>query len=264
MTPPRSVQSVARTLDVLEVLARHDALGLTEIAEQAQIPHNTAHRLLATLVSRGYVRRAPDSKRYQLGHAAARLGAGLGRLDGPLRAAARPSMEAVHKVCHESTNLVVLDGNHVVYVDQIAGDGSMRMFAEPGARVPAHASGAGKAMLAMLAPEEVDALLDTALERFTDHTIVDHQMLHTELAAIRQAGFALDREEYELAVSCVAAPIVRIDGGVAGALSVSGPTGRLGDVADYDALGELVGRSALAASRLLGFQGPSQFDVVNP
>lgn len=251
------VRSLSRALDLLETLADSDGRRLTELAEASGLRHNTAHRLLATLIAHGYVRRDRASGCYQLGYAVARLASGIDRLDRRLRDAAGPSMQRVHRVCRETTNLLVLDGDHVVYVDQIAGTGTVRMFAEPGARVPAHASGAGKAMLAHLEPAEVAALLPDALAAFTPHTITALGPLHAELALTRARGFALDREEYELAVSCVAAAILGPDGTVAGALSVSGPTGRLGDIADYDAFGELLARNALDASRALGYTGPA-------
>lgn len=256
------VQSVARAIDLLEVLADTDGLGLTEIAHRAGLRHNTAHRLLATLISRGYVRREPGGGRYVLGYGVARLASRLGRLDQQLRSAAQPLLERVHKVCRETTNLVILDGADIVYVDQVAGAGTVRMFAEPGARVPAHASGAGKAMLAQLDRADVEGRLGETLPAFTDRTITSRARLQEELETIRVRGYALDREEYELAVSCVAAAIVGPDGRVAGALSVSGPTGRLGELADYAELGELVGRSALDVSRALGYEGDSPFRPV--
>jgi DNA-binding IclR family transcriptional regulator len=256
-----SVQSVDRALDVMEALTGAADLGLVEISRRTGLGHSTAHRILMTLSRRGYVCQDPITGRYMLGYAVLRLAEHVAVRDAQLRAVARPHMERVRRVSRETTNLVVLDGSSIVYVDQIPGANSMRMFAEIGGRVAAHATGAGKAILAFTPPEMVTALLAGTLERFTDRTIVEPDRLSAELSEIRRQGFALDREEHEESVSCVAAPIFTHTGAVAGALSVSGPTGRLGELADYAELGELIGRNALEISRELGYGGPARFEA---
>lgn len=266
MTVPRDatrgIESISRAIDILEVLTEQRDFGLVELALRTGLSPSTTHRVLATLAVRGYVRRNPESGRYQLSHRVLYLAGGMERWDARLRVVARPYMERIHKVCHETTNLVVLEGPNIVYVDQMAGSRSVRMFAEPGRRVPAHATAAGKALLAFSDRETVDRVLDgVSLERFTVHTITTRTRLLRELSRVRATGFALDREEYEGAVTCVAAPLFDHGGEVAGALSVSGPTGRLGGVGDYDALGELIGRAAIEASRELGYPGGSVWDA---
>ena len=261
-SPPNgAVQSVTRALQVMEALTTAPELGLVEISRRAGLGHSTAHRILMTLAQRGYVCQDPDTGRYMLGYEVLRLGEHVALRDAHLRAAARPHMERVHRVCRETTNLVVLDGTSIVYVDQLAGSNSMRMFADIGGRVAAHATGAGKAILAFVDPEGARKVLGGNLQRFTLRTIVDHGHLNDELGRIRRQGFALDREEHEESVSCVAAPIFSHGGDVVAALSVSGPTGRLGELADYSELGELVARNAAEISRELGYTGPSAFQI---
>jgi DNA-binding IclR family transcriptional regulator len=258
-TSKSTVGSVSRALDLLEALAEQGEVGLVKLARSTGLQASTTHRLLATLVRRGYVCRNVETGAYLLGYRVLRIASSVERRDIQLRVMARPFMQRIHKVCGETTNLIVLEGSEIVYIDQIVGSGAMRMFAEPGQRVSAHTTAAGKAMLAFCDPTEVTELLEAAapLKRFTAHTITTVRGLLDELEEIRVDGFAVDREEHAEALSCVAAPIFDHAGGVLAALSVSGPTVRLTGVADFDALGELIGRAGIECSRELGYLGGS-------
>ena len=113
---------------------------------------STAHRLLGTLVARGYAAQSPDSGRYLLGYKLLELTSGLQDRLHRLRTAARPHLEAIQAETGETTNLVVLEGRDVVYVDSVSGTRSVRLFTEIGRAIPAHTSGAGKALLAWRDP----------------------------------------------------------------------------------------------------------------
>jgi DNA-binding IclR family transcriptional regulator len=139
----------------------------------------------------------------------------------------------------------------------------MRMFPEPGHRVPGHATGGGKAILAYT-PGAVARLVRAPLARFTAHTITTPSELMAELAHIRALGYAIDDEEYEEAVTCVAAPVFGHTAAPVAALSASGPTSRLEQVGDHATLGELVGRAATEASREFGYRGPSVWAAAVP
>lgn len=260
----QAIGSVVRALDLLEALARSGESGLVELSRITRQRPSTTHRVLATLVERGYVRRGRDRNTYLLGYRVLELAAGAERGDARLRAAVRPHMRRVHRVCGETTNLIVLDGDDVVYVEQIASPKSMRMFAEPGRRVPAHATGGGKAILAFM-PDAVERLRTRSapLARFTTATITSPRRLVAELDRVRADGFAIDHEEFEEAVTCVAAPVFDHTSQVVAAMSVSGPTTRLGGPEDLDALGELIGRAAMEASAELGHQGPSVWSALD-
>lgn len=214
------VQSVARSLEILETLAGEPELGLVEIATRAGLQPSTAHRLLATLVARGYATHDGASGRYALGYKVAQLAGDRGER---LRALARPHLAIVQRETGETANLCILAVPNVIYVDQVDGTRAVRMLARIGAAVPAHASAAGKAMLAHTPPAIVAAL---ALAPLTPRTITDPAVLERELAAIRTRGWALDEEEHETGLGCVAAAIVE-GGRAAGALSVSAPIGRI-------------------------------------
>jgi IclR family acetate operon transcriptional repressor len=169
----------------------------------------------------------------------------------------RPHLEAIRGTVDETANLVVLDGLAAIYLDQVESRHAVRLFAEPGRRVPAHTSGAGKAILAY----EDNGLLENLyarepFERLTPHTITAAAVLREELARVRRRGYALDNEEYEEGVSCVAAPIFDNLGSARAAISVSAPSVRLRR-AGFTELGALLARHTAEISRELGHEQPA-------
>ncbi|PRY02666.1 IclR family transcriptional regulator [Allonocardiopsis opalescens] len=218
------VQSVERTLDVLEALAAAGGqLGLSEISARTGLPYGTTHRLLRTLIDRGYVRQDADRK-YALGAALLRLGNATEQLFGSW---AGPYLARLVELSGETANLAVMEGDAVVYVAQASSPRWLRMFTEVGRRVLPHCTAVGKVLLAERTDAECAALLRrTGLPRHTASTITEPAAMLAELARVRTAGYAVDRGEQELEVRCVAVP-VRHRGEVIAALSVSGPASRM-------------------------------------
>jgi DNA-binding IclR family transcriptional regulator len=250
-TPRKTtVQSVTRTLDLLEALSAPGDFGLVELSKQAGLSPSTTHRLLATLVERRYAVRSATTGRYALGYKVTELGDVVSARTGELRAAARPHLERIQKVTRESANLTVLEPPNIVYVDQVEGTHSVRMFARLGAAVPAHATAAGKAMLAHMKAGTADEIWHGSLPELTPRTITTIDDLERELDRVRKRGYALDHEEQEAGVSCVAAAVLGEEGVVA-ALSVSAPTQRVQDSGPAD-LGELIVDCAERMSAELG------------
>lgn len=224
------VQSVDRALDVLEALAACDgAAGLSEIAGRTGLPYGTIHRLLRTLLERGYVRQEAD-RRYALGGALVRLGGAAGRRFGSW---AQPYLEQMAALSGETANLAVLEGDFVVYVAQAASQRRLRMFTEVGRRVLPHSTAVGKVLLAER-PDAAAVLERTGMPRRTERTITSVEEMLAELARVRERGYALDLGEEETGVHCLAVP-VRDGDRVIASMSVSGPSDRIG-AAD---LGEL-------------------------
>lgn len=220
---PRGVQSVDRALDILEVLAASPGtLGVTEIAREVGLAQGTAHRLLVALLQRGWARQDAGRK-YGVGPAAMRLGDASYR---ELGAVANPALRAAVEATGETANLALLEGVEMVYVAQASSPHTLRIFAEVGRRVPLHSTAVGKVALAGLAPEAPRALLaGRALEARTPHTVTSLDALEVEVVQARREGYALDDEEQELGMRCVAVPVALH--GLALALSISGPTERL-------------------------------------
>lgn len=218
-----AVRSLERAFELLEHLADGGGeIALTELAEASGLPLPTIYRLMRTLVNRGYVRQEP-SKRYSLGPRLIRLGETAGRQLGSW---AVPVLAELVNEVGETANMAVLEGDEVVYVAQVPSRHSMRMFTEVGRRVRPHCTGVGKALLAQLPTPTVKEILGrTGMPAQTPHTITDPAALLDELTRIRRRGYAIDDEEQELGVRCVAVPLVGAP--TLAAISVSGPHGRL-------------------------------------
>lgn len=218
-----NTQSVARVLDVLEVVAAAGGeLALSEIAAATAVPLPTIHRLVRTLVDRGYMRQLP-SRRYALGSRLIPLGEVAGATLGTW---ARPVLADLVDRLGESANLAVLDGDRVTYIGQAPSRHSMRVFAEVGRRVSPHCTGAGKALLSQLSNDQVRALLArTGMPAQTPNTITDPDALLMQLQSIRELGYALDEGENEIGVRCVAVPVS--GHATLMAVSISGPAPRM-------------------------------------
>lgn len=238
------VRSLRRAFDLLDCLA---ALGgeasLTELATASDLPLPTVHRLVRTLVTAGVARQL-RSQRYVLGPRLMRLGDVATR---QLGTANLPVLTRLVEATGESANMAVLDRDRAVYVAQAHSRHSMRMFTEPGNRVHLHSTGVGKAMLAALSDAEVAQLVsDVGLPARTPHTITDPDRLAAELVRIRALGYAVDDQEEELGVRCLA--VVVPDSDPLTAISVSAPVGRLGAAATEQSV-EALQRGAAAISR---------------
>ncbi|MFI0357906.1 IclR family transcriptional regulator [Actinomadura sp. 9N407] len=218
-----AVRSLERAFELLEHLA--DAGGemaLSELTEVSGLPMPTIYRLMRTLVNRGYVRQEP-SKRYALGPRLIRLGEGAGRLLGSW---ARPALTTLVDEVGETANMAVLEGDEAVYVAQVPSRHSMRMFTEVGRRVQPHCTGVGKALLSQLPESRVrEILARTGMEAQTPNTFTDPDSFLVELERIRSLGYAVDDEEQEIGVRCVAVPLPGAP--ALTALSVSGPSARM-------------------------------------
>jgi len=216
------VQSVERSFTLLEHLA--DCGGratLRELALRSGLPAPTIHRLVRTLLDRGYVRQEP-SRAYALGPRLVRLGDTAGRVLG---AWVQPVLVELVEATGETANMAMLDGDRVVYLAQAPSKHSMRMFTEVGRRVHVHCTAVGKALAAQLPEAELrDILAREGLPAQTQHTLTDPDALVRHLAQVREQGFATDEQEQELGVRCVAVPVLQALARVA--LSVSGPEAR--------------------------------------
>lgn len=225
MAEPHSVQSVARTLDVLEVLAESDGpLPLAEVARRAGLAAPTAHRLLRTLQSRGYAQQS-QTREYRLGSALIGLGQ---RATPALAARAQPILAELEEISQETANLAVLEGDLIAYVAQVPSRHRMRMFTEVGRRVLPHASGVGKAILATLPESRVSELVTrTGLPGYTPSTLTSEEALFTDLRESGRRGFAVDDGEQEVGVRCIAVALPHSN--PPAALSISGPSARMTD-----------------------------------
>ncbi len=221
--PTGGVQSVERAFEVLELLASAGgSIGVSALAESAGLPLPTIHRLIRTLVGRGYVRQLP-SRQYALGPKLIRLGESATRLIG---AWSRPYLSELVKATGETANMAVLDGTKAVYVAQVPSAHSMRMFTEVGRGVYPHCTGVGKALLSQLSDEAIRSIVArTGLPARTANTHTDIDELLADLALSRHRGYAIDEGEQEIGVRCFSVPVP--DAPTLTAISVSGPAARV-------------------------------------
>ena len=237
------VQSLDRAFLILEAMAEAGGtMGLTQLAERAELPLATIHRLLRTLVDLGYVRQE-KSRHYSLGPSLMRLADASAQR---IATWARPAMTEAVASLGESVNLAVLEGDEIVYVAQVQPSHHfMRMFTEVGRRTFPHSTAVGKAILAHRPDADVSAMLDrTGMTRYTSHTLTEPAAFLAALAEARERGYALDEGEQEIGVRCVA--VVVPDAPQPMALSMSGPLPRMGD----DVVARAVPVLEVAAARI--------------
>ncbi|TFV59499.1 IclR family transcriptional regulator [Mycobacterium sp. PS03-16] len=252
--PAAAVQSVDRALVVLEILAQTGQAGVTEIAAALDVHKSTASRLIAVLESRGYVEQVSGRGKYRLGFAIARLArASSGHLD--LGRLSQDVCDDLAEDLGETANVAILDENRIVNIVEAIGPGEITLRTWVGQSCPAHATSSGKVLLAGLDVAEVRTRLSDPLQSFTPATIGTLDDLVAELAAVRDRGWASVTEELEVGLNAVAAPVRDAGSQVVAALSVSGPSYRMGEEKFGD-VAKRVTAAADAISRRLGWIEP--------
>lgn len=248
--PPGSVQSLLRALDLLEALGRLGESRLGELAQAVGLHTSTVHRLLGTLSERGFVTQDGRSGRYRLGYSVLALAQDAGKQTGELRAVARPHLNAIRDACGETVNLVVMDRGRAVCIEQAEGTRRVRMNMELGRGFSSHSVASGKLFLAHTKEWRATLDHDEPYDRLTPHTKVTADELEAEFSAIREHGVSVEREENEIGVTCIAAPVFSGTVTPSAAISVCAPTTRLLEM--QAGLTRLLRGHAVDLSRQLG------------
>jgi DNA-binding IclR family transcriptional regulator len=222
-----TVDAAAKALELLTAFSFNERrLSLSDLAARTGIPRATAFRLLSTLEASGFLTKVGSE--YQLGLKCFVLG-NIAAADLDLKEVAQPHLAALRDATRETTHLAILDHWRVVYLERLPSPqpvGFMR--SRVGAILPAFCTALGKTLLSDLPESEVTAWAAAqTFPRMTPNTITSAKRLLKELRAVRARGYALDEEEHELGVRCVAAPIRNHEGKVVAAISVAGPTERM-------------------------------------
>src|SRR5665648_123053 len=253
--PNYPIKVLDKTFSILDILLQHGStMHMTEIAEKLGFYPSTVHRILDTLKHWGYVEQDSHTQKYRLGLKALELGmAKLHQMD--LVREATPCLKELVNQCNETVHLGALDGREVLYLAKEESSQTIRMISYVGKRAPLHCTALGKVLLAHLSAEEREKILgEKVLPRLTKNTITDKMELEQELDKVREQGFALDREENEKDVRCVAAPIRNYQGEVIAAISISSPTFRL-DKNVQNNLKEALVETSEKISKRLGYNG---------
>lgn len=216
---PPSVTS--RALDVLGAFdPEHRRLTLTELARRAALPLPTAHRLIGELQRWGALDRLASGE-YVIGRRLWDLGL-LAPVQSGLRQAASPFLHDLYGATLATVHLAVRDDDEVLYVDRLAGHVSVPVVSEVGSRLPMHATGVGKVLLAYAPPGVVASVL-ADLSRVTPYTVVNPARLLAQLERVRIDGFATTGDEMSLGASSVAVPVRGTDDEVVAALGIVVP-----------------------------------------
>ena len=263
MAPSRSqkpnnlVQTIERTSLILDILGQSpQGISIRDLSEKIKLPKGTTHRLVSSLTYFGYARQDSKTRNYFLGFKLVELGnLLLSQLD--LRKEAEPFLRDLAERTKETVHMVFLDRGEIVYIDKVELDhnpSGLRMASRVGLRNPAHSSAVGKVLLSHLPEEELNLLIkEKGLPKRTENTITDPTQLKEHLKSVQSQGCAVDDEENERGIRCVAAPIYNETGRAIAAISISGPAFRITKKVVQETLKKEVMETASKISQRLGF-----------
>lgn len=248
------IQSVERALQILDLFNEQATeLKITEISKQMGLSKSTLHSILKTLQLHGYIDQNPENGKYRLGMKLVERGHFVvGTMD--IRQKAKSWLTTLSQETGQTTHLGILDGNEGVYIEKIEGKQAAIAYSRIGRRLPVHATAIGKVLLAWLSEEECAAVLEGYVYKgFTPSTLIDRASLLTALKETRNNGYAMDNEENEPGVRCIAVPVWNHESRVIAALSLSTLTSRVNDdeLATYR---QMLMDAGLGLSKTLGYR----------
>jgi DNA-binding IclR family transcriptional regulator len=221
------VQALDRAFAVLDLLGESEVpLGLAQVASSLQLHKSTAHRFLMVLERHRMVERTTTGK-FRLGLRLFDFGnRAIEQYD--LRERAQPHLRRLVAETEETAHLCILEQSRVIYIDKIEPARSVRMITRVGSSNPVHCTSVGKAMLAFLPEDRINEIIrKTRFEKFTHRTIATAEALRTEIEKTRRRGYAVDDEELEEGLRCIAVPLLDAQRQPVAAISVSGPSFRV-------------------------------------
>ncbi len=247
------VQSVDRALGILEALSEGQ-MGLQEISKCVGLNKSTVHRLLQTLMYKGFVKQDMERMQYGLTTKILQLSQKIIE-DLDIVDISKTFLQTLNDQTEEVVHLVKFEENDAVYIHKIEAKNNIRMYSYIGKKIPLFSSAVGKAYLAFsseAARKSKWQLILSSMERYTENTIISEKGLLEELEIIKKRGFAIDNEENELGVICVAAPIYNYLGSIEYAISISTPKFRFSKE-KLELFGQLVMETANEISKKLGY-----------
>lgn len=248
------IQSVDRAIRILELFTGSlTELGITEIAQMMGLGKSTVYGLVNTLLAAGYLEQNPENKRYRLGLKLFQLGS-IVQERMNVREIALPYLRAISEEFGMTVHMGLYQDWEVVYIDKVDAPNTRIVYSQVGKRAPMYCTGIGKAVLANLKEGDIRYILDTQpREALTRYTITDSRELMEELRKIRENGYAMDREEVEIGLRCIAVPIFDFQKKPVAAISISGTAARMEDTDSNEAAARLR-RIALDISGKLGYR----------
>ena len=224
------IQVAERIFQAVEELSLCEPAGLVELSNRLELHKSTVHRILSSLQMMGYVRQEEDTGKYRLSLKWMEISNRITeKLD--IVSIARPYLRKLSEISGETVHLVEVEGNEAIYIDKVeSGSNSIRMVSRVGSRIPLYCSGVGKAMLSERSDEEIEEIWNSSdIRAMTPKTILSLDEFLETIREIRKFGYALDNEENEMGVRCIAASILDHEGKARNAFSISAPVGRMTD-----------------------------------
>lgn len=248
----RTLKTVLAALDVVEYLAAHKGfVRLTDISKDLNFPKGRVHRILTTLTSRQYARQNPLTRGYSLGLQAWLLGRGAKVVEA-LIDAIRPELEQLSAKARETVVLGMLDEEVILNIYTHRGPHPIQAFVGEGSRAPIHATSNGKSILSLLDDAFLRELVGKGLERYTDNTVVDYEMLKLDVEEVKRLGYAVVIDEWAEGLSAIGAPLATKDPLSPMSLAVGLPTSRISEERIPE-LGEMVRSAAERIADQMGF-----------
>ena len=224
------IQVAERIFQAVEELSLCEPAGLVELSNRLELHKSTVHRILSSLQMMGYVRQEEDTGKYRLSLKWMEISNRITE-KRDIVSIARPYLRKLSEISGETVHLVEVEGNEAIYIDKVeSGSNSIRMVSRVGSRIPLYCSGVGKAMLAERSDEEIEEIWNSSdIRAMTPKTILSLDEFLETIREIRKFGYALDNEENEMGVRCIAASILDHEGKARNAFSISAPVGRMTD-----------------------------------
>jgi IclR family KDG regulon transcriptional repressor len=246
----RRLSSVATAIELLKAFSEDEVeIGISALAKRLGVAKSTAHRLATTLLSENLLEQDRATGKYRLGIALFRLGT-LVRRRMNVSEVARPHLFSLRQTTNETVHLAILDGTEIMYVYYLESTQAIRMRSDLGGRKPAYCTAEGQAILAFGPPDVVDRVAKGGLRARTPQTITDPNKLLKALTLVRQRGYAMDDEESEIGMRCIAAPVRNDSGEVVAAVGVAGPVSRLTKKTLASFAPHVIGTAAAISARL--------------
>ena len=248
-----SVPSVTRAMKVLELLAQSQSgLTLSDISRKLAVAKSSAHVLVRTLESLGYLKRSKTNAKFYFGLRMVGLSnMALENLD--LREQAKPFLQKLMLRTGLTVHLAILEGAEAVIVDKVEAPGMLRLATWVGKRLDANSSGVGKALLAFASEENFEQNLSRrSLARYNKNTITSPEKLKRELKKVRTLGFAFENEEGEIGFRCIGVPLFDATDCAVAAISVAGTTAQIAEE-NVNKLASMVKQTAAQISSHIGF-----------
>ena len=230
MEEKNPIQVSERIFSAIECLAQNGPMGLLELSKELNLNKTTVHRILNSLICMDYARQDPESLKYSLTFKFCGISNQILAQNNMIDLA-RPYLKELAEQTGETVHLVEIDGRQAVYIDKVeASRGSVRLVSMVGKSIPLYCSGVGKAMLADMSDDRIKSIWDASnIRKLTEYTITDFAQFMKLIAQIRTNGYALDNEENELGVRCIAVSLRNYKGSPNYAISVSAPKDRMSD-----------------------------------